>query len=414
MRPLLVRLGSLLGLSLAGLILSSSVAIAQTPGPDLQAQALALLKGAPHQVGVAPGEVLYIREKNYDRYGPKAEDIAKVRNITTEKNVRETWYEIGSDRKVVRSASRVIDANGDVVQVDLGGAGRAQAIDPRTGEVLADGDNAAWPIDDFTLMANAYANLVAQGSMDVVSVSDDQVVLEAESDFAKSKNNDWQKPGNFVVPFYQDLDAGHLLVRHTIGSDGLESQSEMYAVTSAGQQVLISSSTTTDLEVVKAIPDDLLSVAAEPDQPSKAGVEPLSAKYCYNTLDCIDSHTYNPGVLLTDFAQNHLFAIGSTGGIWSYHGDAYSEAASAINSISVTGTGGHYCSGNYHLNTWYQSDSHSNATYASVGADVNQSSRGCVDNWRSWTDGSHNMVDDLFGWSPTTHAEIDCGGTLYC
>jgi hypothetical protein len=259
MRSLAIRFASLACLGVAGLLLTISVLAAQSPEADPQSKALAMLNAAPETVGIEPGETLYVRYENYERHGPNAEQIAKFRNLATERSIRETWYEVGADRLVVRSVSRVIDANGDVIQLDITRNGKLESMDPRTGNVLADTEYLPWSIDDgFTRLAGVFADSLAAGTVRLVSVTDAQVAIE--SDVELNKDDDWQERVGFEVPFYYDLAPESGLMRNFLDADGIGGRWEYWAVLPDGDEVLLSSSTLTDFRVVDKIPEDYSSV----------------------------------------------------------------------------------------------------------------------------------------------------------
>jgi hypothetical protein len=88
-------------------------------------------------------------------------------------------------------------------------------------------------------------------------------------------------------------------------------------------------------------------------------------------------------------------------GFSTYHGGAESQASTAINYVAVTDSGGHECDFNDFHNQWYDSDS--GTQYESAGGTKNFGT--CYLSWAAWTNGSHTMTDDYFGWSPNTYTE---------
>lgn len=406
------------GFAASGLIaLLLTTAAAAGQNRDLSDEAQAILERAPQQINIDEGEVLYIRKERFERHGPKATEIATVRDLQTEASVLETWFEVGEGRQIVRTASRITDADGAIVQLDTFQDGTFRSVNPQTNTVNSERAMEPAPIDSLTSGVELFGNWIAGGGWEVVEISGAQVTVEREAALPEP-TWDWREEGSFELPFHLDLNAESMELRHTInGNDGTIHRSESYALTPGGEQVLVSSTSVTDFKVVGEIPPALRWSGTSETTPPEMSEIGLLAAVCWGTPTACHEDLFNTQGGVNLEARNSVILEWeyAMGGFYLYTGGALSWASAVINSIGISANGGHNCDFTDFPNTWFQSQS-ATSNLVSVGGSSPMIATDCFSRFWFWTNGFHGFLDTGIGvnWSPSTHAQYRCSPGLSC
>lgn len=239
----LVVLGA--AITAAGLALAN-----QAPADDL-AKARQFLQQTPDELTADTGNVIHIRREIYTRYGPEASEISAVTGVSTENTTAETWMEVGSDGKLARMYARVMDGTGVTVQETVRQQGEERTIDPRTGAVLHE-DSSPDTVEVLPLAgASAIEQMLLDGTMQIVSVSDTQLMVQRRAGLQHIASSQVQ------IPFFGDLSGVAGVEVVTLNSEGIVIESERYVETDDGQTILILSKRITAHEVLRSMPEGL-------------------------------------------------------------------------------------------------------------------------------------------------------------
>jgi hypothetical protein len=236
------------------------LAIVLLPGGARQpsvAEAQAFLAQIPDHLEVQPGQVLHTRSEVYERYGPKAADIAAGTGIATERYTQESWIEVGPNNNATRTFARIVDANGKVVKESKFENGTLTEIEPATGvsrtppqPILENGE---LKLNGASSRAAAYERALTSGITTVVRQNSSEITLRTYEELTDLAPTPSYGPGAYVVPFYADLDGVAIITIETIRGDGTVPQGDVYVLTKSGKSVLVQSATSVD-EVLDSMP----------------------------------------------------------------------------------------------------------------------------------------------------------------
>ena len=248
-------------------------------GTTSTASAHAFLDQIPDHLALEVGEVLYTRTEVYQRYGPKAEDIAAGTGIPTEHHVVENWQQIGPANTLARSFARLFDDNDNVLRESVIESGVVSTIDAETQQTLSEEelvlDDGLLKLNAEKTRANRINTALSAGNATILSQTTSELTVElirsapnclagVPNEIREAIENDGTSPckdsltdfgeGEWKVPFYADLDVEAVVSVITIRNDGIVLMSRDYVVSPSGVRTLIFSAESS-VAILDQMPD---------------------------------------------------------------------------------------------------------------------------------------------------------------
>jgi hypothetical protein len=252
----------------AGIALIAALASPTRDDAKGIAEAREFMSQLPDSLAVDPGKVLHVREEQYERYGPKAKEIAAWTGIATEDRTFEYWIEITNSGGIARSYARTLDDTGKVVNITRIENGILREVDPTTGNVLRQEPpppNTAPLHNDFVGLVNrglAQGGVIAppgepQIQVSVLNQTDSQLTVAIRQDLPQRIRDYVPGPNALQVGYMYDLRPTAVIHRLTHRNDGALLAMEIFVESRSGQEVLISGRRVETLEVLDEMPTGL-------------------------------------------------------------------------------------------------------------------------------------------------------------
>lgn len=220
------------------------------------AEAHRFIQQIPDQLIVEPGKVMYVRQESYFRHAGVAGLVAADQGAMPEHSVTETWTEFGPDSLVVRTAARVYDQSGSLVQEGRSSIDGRRTVDARTGAVLVEGPPMApRPATAAQERSQRIEAALAAGTARILNQTDTTLEVEIREPVPEGMKN--VGPGGYTVPYVADLDPVDLVTRLTLRNDGIVPTVEVFITTAEGEEILVQSQQITVHEFLDDMPDGL-------------------------------------------------------------------------------------------------------------------------------------------------------------